>query len=136
MSVVSCPLVPLPQFADVVLEGAERTQEEGEGRPVLRLPPPTQPHDVIDLLRGVVRARQHPPLRDVPHHLLVTEAVVGVEGEGEDLPEHDAEGPHVRLGGELVVEDGLEGHPADGDGVVFTAVVERPRVDTAGQPKV
>ena len=38
-------------------------------------------------------------------YLRVAVAVVGLETEAVDLPENHAEGPHIRLGGELSVQD-------------------------------
>ena len=41
----------------------------------------------------------------------------------EDLPDNDAERPYIRLDRVLVMEDGLQGHPPDGNGVVLLAPV-------------
>lgn len=46
-------------------------------------------------------------------HLLVGVAVPGLLATREDLPEHNAEAPDVRLDGEAPVQDALGGHPAD-----------------------
>ena len=55
--------------------------------------------------------------------LLVGEAVVWLEREAEYLPEEDSEGPHVTLRGVLVVENRLERHPADRNGVTFVSAI-------------
>ena len=55
--------------------------------------------------------------------LLIGEAVVWLQREAEDLPEQDPEGPDVALGGVLVVEDRLQRHPADRDGVTLVSAV-------------
>ena len=34
--------------------------------------------------------------------------------EGEEFPQNDTEGPHVRLGGEYTVQDRFDRHPLDG----------------------
>lgn len=44
---------------------------------------------------------------------MVREFVPGLFAEGEDLPENDAKAPDIAFDGELAVEDGLRGHPAD-----------------------
>ena len=41
---------------------------------------------------------------------------VGATPQGHDLPQHHPIAPHVRLGGEDEVHEGLQGHPLGGEG--------------------
>ena len=123
--------------------------ESPEAGPVDRGTVPAHGHDPVDGLGRVLRTFQQMTVLDVLHHLqhqaqvqryleylLVSQAVVRLQGEGEDLPEQHPEGPHVTLhrvpgGGwesprvtaALVVEDGLERHPPDRDGVALVSSV-------------
>ena len=84
---------------------------------------PTQAHQIVEFQGAVVRAGEGVAIPHVVDDLLVGHPVVGLQAVGEDLPQDHTVGPHVGLGGVAVVEDGLRGHPADGDGIVFVSFV-------------
>ena len=110
-------LLPFPNACDIVAED--------------------QPLWPVRLPGGaVLRAGQQLPLPHHLHHLLVGEAVVGLQAVAEDLPQHHSEGPDVRVRGVLAVGDGLGRHPADGQQRLgLDAEVVR-RVDLSGQTQV
>lgn len=97
---------------------------------------PAQAHQVVQLQGAVLGAGEDVAVAHVVDDLLVGHAVVGLQAVREDLPQHHAVGPHIRLGGVAVVEDGLGRHPADGDGVVFVSFVVVRRVDVPGEAEV
>ena len=67
-------------------------------------------------------------LRQVLHHLLVTERLVRkLPGEGEHLPERHPEGPDVAPPGVLLAQQGLPAEPSDrqSGGAVIVRGVDR-----------
>ena len=85
-----------------------------EGRPPGRDLVPTLHHQAIDSPGAVLGLRQQLAGADHLDDLLVGVAEVGLQAEGEHLPQHDAERPHVAVRGELAIHDGLGWHPAHG----------------------
>ena len=84
-----------------------------EWGPVQRLPPPAAHHELIHAARTVVgRVHAEAGLEEVvdagEFHARVRR--LAVRG---DLPQQHAEGPHVRLGAELVVGEALGRRPLD-----------------------
>lgn len=71
-----------------------------EGR---RLPPPWTPGRL-----------PHWAPRPTCQYFVVRLPAVGHLSMGEHLPHQHAEGPDIRLGGEVTLQDGLGGHPAQG----------------------
>ena len=61
--------------------------------------------------------------RFINSYLFVSKPVVWLEGEAEYLPEENPEGPDVGLHGVLVVQDGLQRHPTDRNGVALVTPV-------------
>jgi len=86
--------------------------------------------------RTVLGAGQQLPLPHHLHHLLVGEAVVGLQPVAEDLPQHHAERPDVRVRAELAVRDGLRRHPADGQQRFGMQAVVVRGVDGSGETEV
>lgn len=99
---------------------------------VRRVPAPTQSHQIEQLYRTVLRAGQDVAVSNVVDNLFMGHAVVRLHAVGEDLPEKDPVGPHVRLCGVTVVEYGLWGHPTDGDSIVLIGLEVVSRVDVSG----
>ena len=78
---------------------------------------PAESHHVVGVAGGAVRTGEHPAPAHVLHHLLRGEAGVGLARIRKHLPGEHPERPDVRLGGEVAVEECLEGEPPDGHGV-------------------
>ena len=110
--------------------------DAAETGPVCRHLAPTQPHEIVQFQGAVVGAGEDVAIAHVVDDLLVGHPVVGLQAVGEDLPKDHPVGPHVRLRGVAVVEDGLGGHPADGDGIVFIGFVVVRRVDVSRKAEV
>lgn len=110
--------------------------DAGETGPVCRQLAPTQTHQIVQFQGAVLWAGEDVAVSHVADDLLVGHPVVGLQAVGEDLPQEHPVGPHIRLRGIAVVEDGLRGHPTDGDGVVFVGLVVVSRVDVSREAKV
>ncbi|TNN44955.1 hypothetical protein EYF80_044847 [Liparis tanakae] len=92
---------------------------------------------VAEVAHGAGAQRgQQLPLPHHLHHLLVGEAVVGLQPVAEDLPQHHAERPDVRVRAELAVRDGLRRHPADGQQRLGVQAVVVRGVDGPGEAQV
>lgn len=58
---------------------------------------PATTHQRVDRERRIVRTAEHVALLYVLDDLFVCEAVIRLQGKGEDLPEANAKGPDIRL---------------------------------------
>ena len=83
---------------------------------------PALPHEDVDVDGAVGRAFHSVTIAQELEELLnVRDGGVGRGTQGHDLPEEDAKGPDVRVGGvPSLVEEGLGGHPADGHHALVT----------------
>lgn len=95
----------------------------GECGPVGGRAAPTGAHDGVNGTRGVSGRLEDAARLQVADHFFVRHALVGLLGVGEDLPEADAECPHVRRSGVPVEDDTLQWHPPYRYGVVVGARV-------------
>lgn len=68
-------------------------------------------------------------MREILQHLIIGQLKPRLLAVGEDLPQDDAEAPHVTLRAELPVHDALGWHPANGQHGV-TAHLEENRLHT------
>merc|ERR1719346_570880 len=83
----------------LALDGVEVAPEAAEARSGGWRGRPAAGHGFVDRLGRVLRTLQRAALLDKLHHLLVSEAVIGLQGEAEDLPEQHSEGPDIALRG-------------------------------------
>ena len=74
---------------------------------------PALAHEAVQRPRAVVGRLKATAVRHQLHDLLVAAAGVGHVAQGHHLPQQDAKGPDVRLGGEDAVEESLGRHPLD-----------------------
>lgn len=95
---------PLSQLRLYRLQGLV---DDSETRPGGGFPVPAQFHQFVHRLGSVVWKLQHVPFLDELDYFLVSHAVVGLQSEGEDLPQTHTVRPHVRLHCVLVVQDRL-----------------------------
>ena len=122
----SSPSLPLPQ------PGVNLSEVRPPGWNLV----PALHHEGVHPAGAVLGARQQLAGSDHLYHLAVAVAVVRLQTEAVDLPEHHPEGPDVRLGGELAVENALRWHPPHRQqGLALYSIVVR-TVDVPGETKV
>ena len=137
--------LPLPLLLPLLAERGvapadvgERRVDRVEARAGVGVGVPARAHQPVHAPRVLVGERRRlahaPAARHEVERLLVGHPGVRRLAALEDLPEHDAEAPHVRLGREAPVQDRLRRGPLDGAEPRRRLVLAR--ADGAAQPKV